>query len=116
MKRFIIYSQKASTSPKIGNLKSAGRIDVLLHSIISALFASHEFRTDVELHLILMGPPTSPRHITIRYHPDNTISKKDLKKLLEIALKKARENQTREVHPGVFVDSKSIQEMPTVLI
>ena len=34
---------------------------------------------DVELHLILMGPPNAPRHITMRYDKDNTISKKDLK-------------------------------------
>ena len=73
MRKFVIYSQKASTAPRITDLKAAGRIDILLHSIISALFASNEFRDDVELHLILMGPPNSPRHITIKYHKDNTI-------------------------------------------
>lgn len=111
MRKFIIYSSTAHTSPVIKDLKSAGRIDVLLHSIISALFTSNTFREDVELHLILMGPPTPPRHITIKYHKNNTISKKDLKKLIEIALRKYREEQTREVHPGVFVDNKSIEDL-----
>ncbi len=111
MRRIVVYSATAHTSPIIRDLKSAGRIDVLLHSIVSSLFCSNEFRDDVELHLILMGPPTSPRHITIRYHKDNTISKKDLKKLIEIALRRYREGERREVHPGVFVDNNSIMEL-----
>lgn len=111
MRTFIIYSKTAKTSPIIKNLKGAGRIDILLHSIISALFASNTFRQDVELHLILMGPPTPPRHITIKYHPENTISKKDLKKLIEIALRKYKHGQTREIHPGVFIDNKSIEKL-----
>ena len=111
MRTFVVYSEKAHTSPIIRDLKAAGRIDVLLHSIISALFASNTFREDVELHLILMGPPTSPRHIIIKYHPENTISKKDLKKLIEIALRRYRDGETREVHPGVFVDNKSIEKV-----
>lgn len=111
MRTFIVYSETAHTAPVIRDLKSAGRIDVLLHSIVSALFASNEFRDDVELHLILMGPPNSPRHIILRYHKDNTISKKDLKKLIEIALRRYRDGETREVHPGVFVDNKSIEKV-----
>lgn len=111
MRRFIVYSPTAHTSPVIRDLKAAGRMDVLLHSIISALFASNTYRDDVELHLILMGPPTSPRHIIIKYHQDNTISKKDLKKLIEIALRRYKEGQTREVHPGVFIDNKSIEQL-----
>lgn len=109
MRKFIIYSKKAHTSPIIRDLKSAGRIDILLHSIIAGLFASNTFREDVELHLVMMGPPTSPRHIIIKYHKDNTISKKDLKKLLEIALRRYKDGETREVHPGVFIDNKKIE-------
>lgn len=109
MRKFIVYSQTASTEPKISNLKAAGRIDILLHSIISAMFASNTYRNDVELHLILMGPPNSPRHITIKYDKNNTISKKNLKKLIEVALKKAKPNIIKEVHPGVLVDDKTIE-------
>jgi tRNA (pseudouridine54-N1)-methyltransferase len=109
MRKFIVYSQNASTAPVIRDLKSAGRIDILLHSIISALFASNEFRDDVELHLILMGPPNAPRHITLRYNEENSISKKNLKKLIELALRKYREGKTNEIHPGVFVDNKTIE-------
>lgn len=111
MRKFIVYSKTAHTAPFIRDLKAAGRIDVLLHSIISALFASNTFRDDVELHLIMMGPPNSPRHIIIKYHEDNTISKKDMKKLIEIALRRYKDGETREVHPGVFIDNKSIEEV-----
>lgn len=111
MREFIIYSSTAKTSPVIKDLKAAGRIDVLLHSIISSLFASNTFREDVRLHLILMGPPNSPRHIEISYHPENTISKKDLKKLIEMCLRKCRPGEKREVHPGVFVDDDNIEKV-----
>lgn len=106
-----MYSKDAHTAPIIRDLKGAGRIDVLLHSIISALFASNVFRDDVEIHLIMMGPPTSPRHIMIRYDEGNTISKKNLKKLIEIALRRCKEGERREVHPGVFVDNYSIERL-----
>jgi tRNA (pseudouridine54-N1)-methyltransferase len=108
MREFIVYSATASTAPVIKDLKSAGRIDILLHSIVSALFASNEMRPDVKLHLILMGPPNAPRHITLQYHEDNTISKKDMKKLIEMSLRKCRVGQVRDVHPGVTVDDKKI--------
>ena len=111
MRRFVVYSSSASTAPVIRDLKAAGRIDVLLHSIISALFASNDFRDDVEIHLIMMGPPTSPRHIMIKYDENNTISKKDLKKLIEIALRRCKPGERREVHPGVFVDDYSIEKL-----
>ncbi len=110
MRTFVIISSTASTAPYIKDLKSAGRIDILLHSIISSLFASNTFREDVELHLYLMGKPNPPRHILIKYHKDNTISKKDLKKLIEICLKKCKPGITREVHPGVFVDDAPIDK------
>jgi tRNA pseudouridine-54 N-methylase len=109
MRRFVVYSSSASTAPVIRDLKAAGRIDVLLHSIVSALFASNDFRDDAEIHLVMMGPPNSPRHIMIRYDENNTISKKDLKRLIEIALRRCKPGERREVHPGVFVDDYSIE-------
>ncbi len=109
MRTFIVYSKDAHTSPIIKDLKACGRIDILLHSIISSLFASNTFRQDVQLHLILMGPPKSPKHIIIEYHKDNTISKKDLKKLIEMCLRRCKQGKTVQVHNGVFVDDKDIK-------
>lgn len=112
MRKFIIYSKTASTDTRIRDLRSAGRWDIILHSIISALFASNEFRDDVELHIIAMGPPNSPRHILIKFEDGNSISKKDLKTLIEMCMRKCRENgEVREVHKGVFVDNKTIEQI-----
>jgi len=111
MRKFIVYSKDASTAPRISNLKAAGRIDILLHSIISAMFASNTYRDDVELHLFLMGPPNAPRHIKVKYDEKNTISKKDLKRLIEICLRKCYPGKIKEVHPGVFVEQKTIENL-----
>ncbi len=111
MRKFIIYSQTASTDTQIRDIRQAGRWDIILHSIISSLFASNEFRENVELHIIAMGPPNAPRHISIKYNEENTISKKDLKKLIEIALKKCRPGKTKQIHPGVFVEEKTIERL-----
>jgi len=107
----MVYSQTARTSPIIRDLKRAGRIDILLHSIISSLFASNTFRDDVELHLFLMGPPNAPRHIILKFDSQNSISKKDLKKLIEMCLRRAKKGKTLQVHPGVFVDDKTIEKV-----
>lgn len=109
MRKFVIYSSTARTDPIIKDLKSAGRIDVLLHSVISSLFISNQFRKENEVHLYLMGPPRSPRHITIKYDENLTISKKNLKKLLEMCLRKCKPGISKEIHPGVFVDDKPFE-------
>lgn len=111
MRTFLIYSKTATTSPNIKDLKRSGRIDILLHSIISSLFVSNNFRKDVKLHLILAGPPNPPRHITIEYNSENTISKKSMKKLIEMALRKCKPKKSIDVHPGVKVDDKNIEEI-----
>ena len=101
-KRFVLLTQ-VNTQLTSSNLQSQGRLDIVLHSIITALFISHTFRDDTTLEIICMGPPLKPRRISISYHQNQTISKKNLKKVIEIALKKCKSMQDIEVHPGVFV-------------
>lgn len=110
-REFLVYSATATTAPFIKDLKGAGRMDILFHAIISALFASHTMREDVKLHLMLMGPPNAPRYITLEYHPENTISKKDMKKLMEMCLRKCYPGKRKEVHPGVFVEEKPLEKV-----
>lgn len=111
MRTFVVVSETARTDLFIRDLKAAGRWDVLLHSIVSSLFASNKFRDDVELHLLLLGPPNSPRHIIIKYDEENSVSKKDLKKLIEMCLRKCKTGERRKVHPGVFVDDMGVEEV-----
>jgi len=111
MRRFILYSPTAQTKVPIKDLKSSGRIDILLHSIISSLFTSNNFREDTILDIILGGPPNSPIHIKICYEEGNTISKKDLKKLIELSIRKCKDKNEVRVHPGVYTDKKNIEDL-----
>jgi len=51
MRHFIYFSKSARTSGNfdINNLMKAGRMDIAIHSIISAFFLSHSFREDVKM-------------------------------------------------------------------
>ncbi|MCH8519965.1 MAG: hypothetical protein LAT82_04395 [Nanoarchaeota archaeon] len=101
-KRFVLLTQ-VHTQITSSNLQSQGRLDIVLHSIITSLFISHVFREDTTLEIICMGPPLKPRRISISYHKEQTLSKKNLKKIIEIALNKCKSNKELEVHPGVFI-------------
>ena len=108
-KRFILLTQ-AHTKITSSDLQSQGRLDIVLHSIITALFASHTFREDTQLEIILMGPPLNPRKIRMQFAQEHTLSKKNLKRAIEIALKKCKSTDELEVLPGVFVCEIDPQE------
>lgn len=115
MKHFVILSQ-AHTKLTSSDLQSQGRLDIVLHSIITALFASHTFREDTILDIILTGPPEKPRRIRMRYDENHTISKKNLKKSIEIALKKCKSVKEIEVLPGVSVKEINVNDYITSTI
>ncbi len=113
MRSFIYFSRSAVTSGSMisragGDLMRAGRMDITLHTIISAFFLSHNFRKDVKLHLVLYGPPTPPRHIEIRVTDELEISKKDIGNMIKKILYKYKEGKKTEVFPGCFVEKKSL--------
>ena len=96
----------------------AGRMDIAIHSIISALFLSHSFREDVKIHLVFYGMPDPPKHIEISLRKDRgipeeekegriDISKKDIGNLIKKILYKYKKNKKTEVFPGCFVEKKS---------
>jgi tRNA (pseudouridine54-N1)-methyltransferase len=85
----------------------AGRIDIAIHSIIQALFLSHDIRYDAKMHLIFYGMPDPPKHIEIQVTPELEISKKNIAKLIQKILYKYREGEKKEVLPGCFVEKKS---------
>ncbi len=67
MRRFVIVGHKAVTSGdfKLDDMAGgAGRLDILLRCINSAFFLSHKLRRDVEVYLVLQGPPGP--HRTVR--------------------------------------------------
>jgi len=110
MRHFVYFSSKATTSGKAlsgGDLMKAGRIDIAIHSIISALFLSHAFRRDVKIHLVFYGMPDPPKHIEIQIKEGTPINKKDVAKIIQILLYKYKEGKRTEVFPGCFIEKKS---------
>ena len=116
-RKFVIYSKTASTSHNNKDLKKAGRWDILIHSLISALYNSNNVRENVEVYLVLMGPPNPCKTIKIYFDKDNTISKKNVLKLIQMSLKKAQKIKEKdletelEIHPGVYVSNKKIENL-----
>jgi tRNA (pseudouridine54-N1)-methyltransferase len=64
----VIVGHKAATTGdfKLDDLAGgAGRLDILLRCINSAFFLSHKLRRDVEVYLVLQGPPHPPRLVRL---------------------------------------------------
>src|SRR3989304_8428207 len=111
MRQFLYFSKSAVTSGNAlaeGNLMRAGRMDIVIHTIISAFFLSHDIRKDVKMHLVFYGMPDPPKHIEIEVRPELTISKKDVATLIKKILYKYRQGEKTEVLPGCFVEKKSL--------
>ncbi|HUT27673.1 MAG TPA: tRNA (pseudouridine(54)-N(1))-methyltransferase TrmY [Methanomassiliicoccales archaeon] len=115
MRRFIVIGHKASTAAdfKLDDLAGgAGRLDVLLRCVNSAFFLSHDLRKDVEVILILQGPPTPTRTIRLvgselRYlNPDE----RSTGALIRNALMKDTISEERST-PGIYVSSRSFQDV-----
>ena len=110
MRQFVYFSKSAVTSGNAlseGNLMKAGRMDIVIHTIISAFFLSHDIRKDVKMHLVFYGMPDPPKHIEIEVKPELTISKKDVANLIRKILYKYRAGEKREVLPGCSIEKKS---------
>ncbi|MDD1771496.1 MAG: tRNA (pseudouridine(54)-N(1))-methyltransferase TrmY [Methanomassiliicoccales archaeon] len=114
MRRFIIIGHKASTTAdfKLDDLAGgAGRLDVLLRCINSAFFLSHDLRKDVEVLLILQGPPGPPKSIRLvgselRYlNPDE----RSTGALIRNALMKEARSEERS-SPGIYISGRNLQD------
>jgi len=118
MRTFVYFSRKARTSGNfdVDSLMKAGRMDIVMHTIINAFFLSHKLREDVRLHLIFYGAPDPPKHIEIQAKPETNLSKKDLGNLIKKILYKYKKGKKTEVLPGCFVEKKSFLKVIEELI
>ena len=116
MHEFIYFSKDAVTTGNFKDLMKAGRMDIAIHNIISALFLSHDFRKNVKVHLIFYGQPDPPKHIEIQVKEGLDISKKDVGTLIKKILYKYREGKKTEVFPGCFVEKKSFLNVINKLV
>jgi tRNA (pseudouridine54-N1)-methyltransferase len=91
----------------------AGRMDILCRCVNAALFLSHGMRRDVEVFLILLGPPNPPRTILfsgekVRYlSPDERSAGSLIKKALNLPVV----DEFRESTPGVYVRRGGLREL-----
>ncbi len=115
MRRFIVMGHRAITSAdfKLDDLcGSTGRLDILLRCVNSAFFLSHGIRKDVEIQLMLLGPPSPPKTVRItgsevKYlNPDE----RSTAALIRNALLQKGEGE-RKCSPGIYVSSRSYEEV-----
>jgi len=115
MRRFIVIGHRATTSGsfKLDDLcGGAGRLDVLLRCINSAFFLSHDIRRDVEMFLVLLGPPSPPK--TLRFvgnelkylNPDE----RSTGALVRNALMQKTSGEERS-SPGIYISDRSYAEL-----
>lgn len=118
MRHFLYFSSSASTSGKAlsGDLMKAGRMDIAIHSIIQALFLSHDIRKDTVIHLVFYGMPDPPKHIEIHGSDGLEITKKNVAKLIQKILYKSRDGKRKEVLPNCFVEKKSFLKVIDELV
>ncbi len=115
MRGFLVIGNKAVTKPfSLKDLAgSAGRMDILCRCIAQALFISHGVRRDVEIYLLLLGPPDPPKALRIsgkevRYMaPDE----RNIGGLVRKALKIKADEGWKESTPGIYVARKDLRAL-----
>jgi tRNA (pseudouridine54-N1)-methyltransferase len=115
VRRFVIVGHKAVTTGdfKLDDMAGgAGRLDILLRCINSAFFLSHKLRRDVEVYLVLQGPPNPPRTVRLvgnelKYlNPDE----RSTGALIRNALLQSGEEEMRS-SPGIYVSNRSFKDI-----
>jgi len=108
MKRIAVLGHHATNSGdfSLNDLPGgAGRMDVLCRCVSSSLFLSHGMRRDVEVYLVLLGPPRPP--VTLLFSGERIRSlnpdERSAGSLIKMALAIPRGDEFRESTPGVAV-------------
>lgn len=114
MRGFLIIGNTATTKPfSLNDLPGAGRIDILCRCVSQALFISHGIRKDVEVYLLLLGPPDPPKTILIRgsevkrMSPDERNIASHIRKALGVECG----DDWVEVNSGVYVARKNLKRL-----
>jgi len=114
VRRFLVVGHRATTDPAfpLDDLAGgAGRLDILLNAANAALLVAHDIRRDVEIGLLLLGPPDPPRLVRLvghrlrSYQPDIRSNAALVRKaLLHVS------RLERETSPGVVASRASLPE------
>lgn len=119
MRRFVVLGHRATTSPEFGldDLSGAtGRLDILLRCVNSSFFLSHSIRKEVEIHLILQGPPNPTKTIRFRgselkyLNPDE----RSTAALIRSSLSQKAEGE-KKTSPGIYISSRKYADVISLL-
>jgi len=109
-REFVYFSARAKTTGNWEDLMKAGRMDIVLNTLIHIFFVSNNFRRDTKLHLVFYGEPDPPKHIELKFDEKTPVSKKDLGGLLKRILFKGQgidEGKKIKAFPGCSIEKKS---------
>lgn len=116
MRRFVIIGHRAATTGdfKLDDIAGgAGRLDVLVRCVNSALFLSHGIRRDCEAYLVLQGGEDAPKTVVFRgesvkyLNPDE----RSTASLIRNALMKPLGEEEIQSTPGVYVSRRSLAQV-----
>ena len=114
MRRFLLVGHRASTSPSFSLedlAGAAGRMDLLLSAANAALLTAHGLRRDVEVGVLLLGPPDPPRLVRLlgyglrSWQPDVRSDAALIRKALELGSR-----VEREASPGILASKATFDE------
>ena len=111
MRHFLVFSRTGRTKGDFRDLRKAGRLDVVVHCLISALFLSGRIRKDVIFHAILTGAPRPPIHLEFvgAKVKDLSSDEKHLATILRKTLNSYERRKRVEAFPGIFIEKNSLQ-------
>lgn len=114
---FVVVGHDAATGPDfhVQDLPgSAGRLDVLVRCVTSALLVSHGIREDVTVYLVLQGPPDPPKTVRLDgarlrgLNPDERSTALLVQKALDLHMAGP---VWRESTPGVAVSERGLEDL-----
>ncbi len=110
MRQFILYAEKASTSPdfSLDDLPgSGGRMDLVARCICNALWISHALRRDSCIHVVACGSPNPP--VVISFYGDTLRGVSPDERNIAAWIKKALSR--KRWNPGIIIRKISFQQL-----
>lgn len=111
MRGFLIVGNNAVGEPfNLNDLPGHGRMDIICRFIAQSLFISHGIRRDVEVYILLLGNPNTPKVIKIsgRYVKGMNPDERSIGGLIKKALGIQSTEEWVKSTPGIFVSRKDL--------